>query len=144
LITNLEVKTLQAKRILRRCLSLLNDTLPFEADLDLLLGQQSQQLLTQLGTQLGRLANPEQFPYLVRSIDLWRWCYRIAKCLEGELSVTKLLAFYNYCDSEEGPPKRQPTRALMVLGRAHEVLGKARKCSKREVDIYWIITFICK
>lgn len=133
---------IQGKCILRRCLNLLNATFPLEDDFD---DMGDEMLIRQLGNLLGRLAHPQHFPYFVRSIDLWQWCFRICKYLEGELN-TKLMENLHkiQCESEEldsdhqggepnGPTRHLPSRSLLVLSKAHEVLGRARKCGKRQV-----------
>lgn len=117
---------IQAKRLLRRCFTILDG-------IDNQFHNVNQSIIKKLGRFLGLLANPDHYPYLIRSIDLWIWCHRIAKYLEGKLNPNYLHDLYDHFGSEGGPNKILPTKALLILSKAHEILGKSRKCWKKEV-----------
>lgn len=122
-----------AKRILRKSLAFLNDIL-LEDDNSINASLLDKSQIISLGKLLAQMTQPDQFPHLYRCIDLWIWCYRICKYLEGDLTETKLMEFYReYGKVETVREHILPSRSLMILSRAHEVLGESKKCSKNEV-----------
>lgn len=65
---------------------------------------------------------------LQNNINLWLWCYKIAK-LREKLDVETLKEFY-----KNNSENCLPTKALMVLMKAHEVIGEAQICCKYDVS----------
>jgi hypothetical protein len=119
-----------ARRLLRGCFTVLSETISAPDQLP----DGNQAIIQELGILLVKLADPDAYPYLIRSTDLWLWCYRIAKHLEGKLMPNYLRDLYDHYEAEEG----LPTKSLSILSNAHEVLGKARKCWKKEVIKFFV------
>ena len=76
-------------------------------------------------------------PPFNKSISLWLTCYEVCRHLEGELSKETLEAYY---EEAAGISNRMPCRALMVLAKAHMVIGEAEKCHRKGVSSDYICT----
>jgi hypothetical protein len=90
-------------------------------------------MIKKLGILLAQLTNADKYPALARADSLWIWCHTIAKYLERKLSQNDLRDLYGHFESEKGSHKGFPSKSLLILTKAHEVLGKERKCWKKKV-----------
>uniref|UniRef100_A0A914H4U5 Uncharacterized protein n=1 Tax=Globodera rostochiensis TaxID=31243 RepID=A0A914H4U5_GLORO len=122
-----DISDVLAKRSLRRCIHLLDELFPAGL-IDRNLATES--FFAAVGYYLGKLVQPALYEKSAQCSDLWRWCSKIAKFREGQLNVSELKAFYA-CDSAL-LDRRHPTKTTMLLAKGHEVLGKMKKCSRKE------------
>ncbi|KAL3077007.1 hypothetical protein niasHT_035841 [Heterodera trifolii] len=128
-----DLSSFVAKRFLRRCLHLLDELFPANQIDDR--NASTEHFFATVGFFLGKLLQ-QKAPHekLKQHTDLWRWCYKIAKFREeGEQDVAELKKFYNCCaNGNTFLDRRLPTKTTTLLAKGHEVLGKAKKCSRNE------------
>ncbi|KAI3413746.1 hypothetical protein GPALN_011227 [Globodera pallida] len=122
-----DISDVLAKRSLRRCIHLLDELFP--ADL-FERSPVTESFFAAVGYYLGKLVQPALYEKSAQCSDLWRWCSKIAKFREGQLNVSKLKAFY--ASDSALLNRRHPTKTTMLLAKGHEVLGKMKKCSRKE------------
>uniref|UniRef100_A0A915EB69 Uncharacterized protein n=1 Tax=Ditylenchus dipsaci TaxID=166011 RepID=A0A915EB69_9BILA len=78
------------------------------------------------------MVSSEQF---YSSTTLWIICHRIAKHREGDLNESDLVQFYEETSARQDQDENcLPTKALMVLMKAHEALEKHRNVTKKRAD----------
>lgn len=111
-----------AKSVLKKCLF-------FFDEYNILLTEES--ILCSFSKSLTELIIlPSDNNLLQNSIDLWFWCYKIAKQREN-LNTESLKKFY-----KTNSDNCLLTKSLMILLKAHEVIGEAQICCKYEVVFF--------